>query len=257
MWDVLSLGLGIGASAAAVIAALWAVWKLGNRLWDLTLGRRRAQAALLDQVACTVSIVFIESILGVPLLITHPYGTTLREERTYRLPGAWVTVEPKDGAVQLFSITVTDPNMYYDITEMTSGVLNVKLGKDTFAHAGDLHDGEKLWILPGQRGYLRHYQLAKSSRHQHYWLSHNAAGAGAFSSEGTYCAGSYGTRSWETIPPDPAAITANTFTASRVGDDETRSREIFGPHVDNMPVIAAVRGQHSQSLLRRLFSRSA
>ena len=74
LWDVVSLGLGIGASAAAVIVASWGLWLLARRWWDRSFGRRHAQARILDQLSCSVSMVFIESQLGVPLFITHPYG---------------------------------------------------------------------------------------------------------------------------------------------------------------------------------------
>lgn len=48
-WHVLQLGLSIGATASAVTAAVWGLWKLGKRWWYSTFGLRKAQAAILDQ----------------------------------------------------------------------------------------------------------------------------------------------------------------------------------------------------------------
>ncbi|HEX7429256.1 MAG TPA: ETEC_3214 domain-containing protein, partial [Mycobacterium sp.] len=185
---------------------------VARRWWDRSFGRRHAQARILDQLSCSVSMVFIESQLGVPLFITHPYGDE-REERIYRLSGAWVAIQPKHGAVHLFSITITDPKMYYDISDMTRGVLKLKLGKDTFAHVNpEYHDSESLWFGTRQAGYLRHYFLGNSSGYLHYWLSFNAVGAGVFpSDEQPYQSGMYGKRGDR--PPNSTTITANTFTA--------------------------------------------
>ena len=240
VWDVVSLGLGIGASAAAVIGAAWGLWLLARRWWDRSFGRRHAQARILDQLSCSVSMVFIESRLGVPLFITHPYGDE-REERIYRLSGAWVAIQPKHGAVHLFSITITDPKMYYDISDMTRGVLKLKLGKDTFAHVNpEYHDSESLWFGTRQAGYLRHYFLGNSSGYLHYWLSFNAIGAGVFpSDEQPYQSGMYGKRGDR--PPNSTTITANTFTALDGSVEDEKGREVFGPHPDTLRLMWAAR----------------
>src|SRR6478735_3900008 len=143
-WDLLSLGLGIGSSAAAVAAALWGLWKLGRRLWNHTIGLRRAQAAVLDQLACTVSRAYVESLLGAPRFIPNPHARL--EERIYRLPGAWVAIQFKGDAVNLFSITITDADMWYRTTGITLGVIDLKLGYDTFAQASARYDGQQIWI---------------------------------------------------------------------------------------------------------------
>jgi hypothetical protein len=233
---LLSLGLGIGASAAAVAAGLRGLGLLVRRRWDQTIGRRHAQARILDELACTTSLAFIETKLGVPQFITHPYGGD-REERIYRLPGAWVAVEAKGGAVRLFSITITDPNMYYNVDGMTLGVVPLRLGKDTFAQARDSGD-EQLWIGARQAGYVRYYYAGNPGGYQHYWLSFNAAGAGRFKSHDRYASGIYGNEGDK--PPDPATITANTLAvlSPEAGlDDEVKRRYVFGPHVDQLRLV--------------------
>ncbi|MDX1885824.1 ETEC_3214 domain-containing protein [Mycolicibacterium sp. 120270] len=240
-WDLLSLGLGIGASAAAVIAAIWGLWQLGKKWWDRSFGRRHAQARILDQLACTVSMEFAESLLGVPLLITHPYVDD-REERTYRLPGAWVSIEPRGGAVHLFSITITDPKMFYNIDKLTFGILKLKLGKETFAQVdNNLHDGENQWLGARLAGYIRHYYLGNPGGYQQYWLSFNQVGAGAHPSIwGQYQSGIYGNQG--ASPPDPATITANTLTVSIGSVEEVKERLVFGPHNDQLRLLPGVLG---------------
>lgn len=94
-WHVLQLGLSIGASAAAVVVAAWGAWKLARRWWNATIGRRQAQAEILDQLACGLSLAYVESLLGVPRLIHRPSSDRHLEERIYPLPGAWVSIHQR------------------------------------------------------------------------------------------------------------------------------------------------------------------
>jgi hypothetical protein len=106
--SAISDGLQFGAAAVAVLGAGGTTYKYGVRRWKQTVGRRRAQTAILDQLCCTSSMAFVESKLGVPQFIVSNDGY---EQRFYRLPGAWVTVEPKDDAVRAFTITITDADI--------------------------------------------------------------------------------------------------------------------------------------------------
>lgn len=230
--DVLSLGLGIGSSAAAVLAAAFGAWKLGVRAWNATVGRRHAQAEILDQLACTVSQVFVEKLLGVPKF-------TLGEEHIYALPGAWVAIQFKDAAVYVISITITDPGMWYRTGGMTIGAIDLRLGEDTFAEAGNLHDGEHLWMGNKQSGYYRHYHFGGAGGgHQHFWLSFNAVGAGMFDfADGPYASGIYESPFHNgDVAPDPAKITVNTITVlSPTGSiNDVGDRELFGPHTETI-----------------------
>ena len=237
--EAVGVGLGIGASAAAVIAALWGLWRIGLGVWNRTLGRRHAQARILDQIACDVSLPYVESKIGVPIFITRPYGDE-REERIYRLAGAWVAIEAKSDAVFIFSITITDTKMFYDISEMTLGNLKLKLGKDTFANvSSSLHDGEDLWYGSRHAGYRRSYYLGNPGGYQHYWLSYNPVGSGIYPDGwGFYSSGVYGSNGDK--PPDPATITANTLTVLLHGTFESvQGRDTYGPHEDQLRLWAA------------------
>lgn len=231
-WHMLQLGLSIGASAAAVTAAIWGLWKLGQRRWNSTLGLRNAQAAILDQLACTVSLAYVENLLGVPRFI-------LGNERYYSLPGGWVGVQYKSDAVHLLSITISDSDLWYRTGGMTLETIDVKLGHDTFAdEASGRFDGQQLWIGNKQAGYYRHYHFGGAGGgHQHFWLSYNASGAGGIDWHGPYSSGTCGDDG-DTVP-DPAKITANTLTIlSPFGSvADVGNRGLFGPHIENLNLI--------------------
>jgi GHMP kinases N terminal domain len=212
VWSQLPTALGIGSSAAAVIAALWGLFRLGRKVWMLTAGRRRAQAAILDKLACGSSVWFIEAQLGVAQFVRQ---VDFRDQRIYRLPGAWVTVELMDNVVT-FSITITSAKMYYSTKRLTFGQLDLRLGQDTFAKAPDTFDGERRWIGARRSGYLRHYWFGNPGGYQNYWLSYNDAGAGEIAVSGLapadfeYASGKYGEKG--SVPQNPSSIVVNTLT---------------------------------------------
>jgi hypothetical protein len=94
--SAISDGLQFGAAAVAVIGASVTAEAYTRRRWKHTVGRRHTQTAILDELTYDISLEYIESNLGPPLFITYPDG---HEERLYRLSGAWVTVQPLNGAV--------------------------------------------------------------------------------------------------------------------------------------------------------------
>lgn len=59
--SAISDGLQFGAAAVAVLGAGGGAYKYGVRRWRQTVGRRRTQAAILDQLCCTSSLAFVES----------------------------------------------------------------------------------------------------------------------------------------------------------------------------------------------------
>jgi hypothetical protein len=230
-------GLQFGASAVAVIGAGGAAGAYGVRRWKQTVGRRRAQSAILDQLACASSLEFVESRLGVPQFVTH-LDLDGREERAYRLPGAWVLVQPVAGAVRAFSITITDPEMYYDIGPMTHGCINIRLGLDTFADGPTTSD-EAFEIGRRHATFVRYYDYGVQPGNQYYWLAFNGVGTGVFDHGTQYGTGIYsGTwRSGGDINEkraDPSGITANTLTVmSPAGNpNDMRDRVVHGPDFD-------------------------
>ena len=63
-----------GAAAVTVIGAVIAAVEYGRWRWKQTIGKRSAQTAILDELTCDISLEYIESKLGPPLLITYPDG---------------------------------------------------------------------------------------------------------------------------------------------------------------------------------------
>lgn len=242
-WHVLQLGLSIGASAAAVVGATWGLWRLGKGWWDRTIGRRRAQASILNGLACGMSLDYAETKLGIPQFITRPYQACAAEERIYRLPGAWVCIQAKGGAISLLSITITDSKMWYATGGITLGVIDLELGKDTFVKAPE-SDSVELWYGAHNAGYIRHYYGANPGGYQDYWLSHNEVGAGELNvSAENYATGIFGDTGG--TPPNTSSITANTLTvlAPDGNKDDFKDRLVFGPHIEQLRLLWSERSK--------------
>jgi hypothetical protein len=249
-WDSLSVGLGIGASAAALIAAAAGAAAFGIRQWRRTVGRRHTQTAILDQLACGSGLPFVEARLGLPKYITGPgEGPGAAEERIYRLPGAWVTVQAPNGVVTAFSITITDPKMYYDTAPLTLGAVAVLLGRSSFADAPP-SDSESVEIYARHATFVRFYDYGSTAAgNQYIWLAFNEIGAiggvdamagigGSGNFNGEYGTGAYssgGGKNAQSAPPDMSTIAVNTITVATYGHrDEIVTRGLHGPHPDTV-----------------------
>jgi len=246
-WDnVLSATVGV----TVLVGIAWAAIKFVlNPLADW-LGRRRAQAKRLDQLACGSSVEFVESLFGVAQFISSEDG---RQQRTYRQPGAWVMIEIVDNYVYAFSITVTSRWLHYSTKRLTFGLLNVKLGKSKFGPSGVGYEGERLWIGARRSGYLRRYYFGNPGGYQYYWLSYNMSGVGVFSrgdtdsmfvETGPFCSDPESPNRYNYEPAlDASGTTINTLTVlSPEGSvDQLTARHVLGPDEDRVRLASTIR----------------
>ena len=241
LWDWLPTALSSVDSAFAIIAGLLVVAgvviRLGIKGWRRTsFHRRRAQSEILDLLAIGRPLDVVESALGKPYLLSRQYGrdNQLVEERIYRLPGAWVTVQAADGAVEVYSITITDAEMYYDTGPATFDIVSVRLGRDTFADA-PTSDSESTQIYAHTATFVRFYDYGcNAAGGQYLWLAFNYAGAGVFSGGERYGTGSYGEGGGRYgTPPVLSDMTVNTLAVAADGNrDHMVERGLHGPHPD-------------------------
>jgi hypothetical protein len=231
--------------ALAVIVGV--ITKLPSRLWHRTrFHRRRAQAKILDQLAIGRPLETVESALGQPHLISRAYKREDEwiEERIYRLPGAWVTVQAPNRVIEVYSITITDAKMYYDTGTATLGIVPVRLGRDTFADAR-ASDDETLEIYARVATFVRFYDYGSTAAGgQYLWLAFNGLGAGVFDGgNGSYGKGRFAQSDFHYegngnvfgTPPDYAAITVNTLTVADFNNhDHMLRRGMQGPHPDDV-----------------------
>jgi hypothetical protein len=262
--DVVFRSLGAGAATAALLTLAWGTVKGGGKLMWAVFGRRRAQARLLDQLACGSSVDYVESLFGVAQFITFEDE---REQRTYHLPGAWVMVELNKRAVIAYSITITSRRMSYSIKRLTFGLQKVKLGKDKFGDHGIGYRGERLWIGAHRFGYTRCYYYGNPAGYQYYWLSYNMSGVGVLSaSEATPGLIERGVFAAQLSSPDSitdgdgvdaSGITVNTLTVLHPEGpvDQFNSRHILGPDEARVRLASTIRPPSDMSLRTRLRNR--
>ncbi|TQC41717.1 hypothetical protein EEB14_53105 [Rhodococcus sp. WS4] len=227
--------LTFGAATVTIVGASPKAFNAARRAWTSTGGRRGAQAAILDKLACGSTQAFVDELLGTPQFVTIVDN---RDQRIYRLPGAWVAVEIHEGAVMAFSITITQRSMCYSVSQHTRGLMHACLGKSTFAEARTRvsPSGEFCWVGANRTGYLEHYSFGNPGGYQEFWLSYSRCGTGemAMPQPFEFRSGSYSepnTTAGE--EPDRSTITANTLTvlgplAAKGARDQMLARNVLG-----------------------------
>lgn len=252
LWNSVAVGLGAGAAGATVLSAMWGAGQLIRKRWNRTLGRRRSQAELLDQLACGSSLEFVEALLGIPQFLEKLDD---REQRIYQLTGVWVLIEIHERAVLSFSITVTDPRMYYSTDRLTFGHLPIQLGRSTFENVPHHPNGARVWTGARRYGYLQHYYFGNPGSYQDYWISHNMCGAAATRpssfwrsvDSGTYVTdgdNSLRDGQHDNVPPEVLSTIANTLTVlgpRRIlgtnVKEQLMSRDVLGPDHDTVRLV--------------------
>ncbi|WP_405058612.1 hypothetical protein OG474_38610 [Kribbella sp. NBC_01505] len=159
--------LGVPPIAAKNVARMWR---------RSTFGRRRAQARLLDQLACGEPITRVETWLGFAVVAE---GDT----RTYELPGAWVQVTEANEVVASFSVTIRSSRMWYDASRLTVGNLPIRLGRSTFSDIDPRGTAPDSAYAEGNRrvGYVQSYYFGNPGHYQAYVVGYNIIGAGGVS----------------------------------------------------------------------------
>jgi hypothetical protein len=178
---------------------------------------------------------------GLPAEQAPPEGTSMQEpmhEYLYRTKHAWLQViVGETGAVARFSVTVTDPRFKFSVGRLTWGHLNIRLGHSRFSDI-DVWEGS-LWgrslrIGAHNHEYAEAYYFGNPGLYQHFVLSANEEGTGAFgysiAHDGPGFASSGNLASNDALPLrhefDPSAeyaarfradTTINTLTIARPG----------------------------------------
>lgn len=235
----------------------WAAIRFGLNPLAARLARRRAQSKLLDQLACGSSIAYVDSLFGAAQFITY---SNQREQRTYRLPGAWVMIEIADARVIAFSITITNRRMHYNTKRLTHSFVDINLGKDAFNEHEKYCDGEQYWMAAYRWGYARTYYVGRPGAYLRFVLSHNMSGAGNLSSSKSLPSGEIYSGAF-TQTGDPFAlairtngITANTLTVihPEAPSRELLDRNIHGPDESHLRMATAIKPPDNRTVRDRL-----
>jgi hypothetical protein len=164
----------VSETAAAIVAIYGSLYVLGRlliRAWRRTVGRRRQQSQLLDQLACGEPIERVNTWLGLPV-------SSSGDGYTYDLPGCWVFITEAEGVVESFAITIRDSRMYYRTRLLTAGMYDLKLGRSTFGDTGLGKESGYMWIGARRMGARVSISGANPSLYQEFSFGFNDAGIG-------------------------------------------------------------------------------
>jgi hypothetical protein len=185
----LPVDLGIGASAAAVVAAAIGVCRWSASYYRRSIGSRRDVAGRLNQLAAGVTTQWVEERFGSPAFVRSVGSATATDrqavtELIYWTRHAWVQVlTDEHGAVVRFSITVTDSKFKFRIHDLTLNHLSIKLGHNRFSEIqvpSIEPEGYSLRVGAHNFEYSEAYYFGNPGNYQHFVLSHNDSGTGIF-----------------------------------------------------------------------------
>ncbi|TCO37334.1 hypothetical protein EV646_12412 [Kribbella antiqua] len=159
------------AAIVAIYGSLYVLGRLTIRAWRRTVGRRRQQSQLLDQLACGEPIERVNTWLGLPV-------SSSGDGYTYDLPGCWVFITEAEGVVESFAITIRDSRMYYRTRLLTAGMYDLKLGRSTFGDIGLGKESGYTWIGARRMGARVLISGANPSLYQEFSFAFNDAGIG-------------------------------------------------------------------------------
>jgi hypothetical protein len=132
-WGEMSAVLSEFATLSAALAAVWASIIVLRRLWRATVGSRNNQRRIIDRLFPGAHLRYLENLLGPPTLIGRRDATG--SVRRYRLLDCWISAGYKHGASEWISITVTDAKFVPRTDRFTRGLIDVRLGRDSFVTA--------------------------------------------------------------------------------------------------------------------------
>ncbi|QZY44621.1 hypothetical protein [Mycolicibacterium austroafricanum] len=240
MLDWLKEGLTIADSGFAVlggliVAAVYSIKPLRRRWQRRPSQVQKQQAEILDQLGLGRPLETIEAALGSPHLLNRwntPDGQS--EDRIYRLPGAWVVLYPREGAVAAYSITITDADLYYDTGKITRGIVPVRLGRSVFADARTEGAADALEVYAHFITFYRYYDYgANAAGGQFIWLAFNHAGAGDFDGVSAGDWEKHRTAHERAEASDLSRITVNTIAICGWDLQPTLlNHGVYGPHPD-------------------------
>lgn len=240
MLEWLKDGLTIADSGFAVlggliVAAGYSIKPLRRRWQRRPSQVQKQQAEILDQLGLGRPLETIEAVLGSPHLLNRwntPEGQS--EERIYRLPGAWVVLQAREGAVAAYSITITDADLYYDTGKITRGIVPVCLGRSVFADARTEGAADALEVYARFTTFHRYYDYGvNAAGGQFIWLAFNQGGAGDFDGASAWDWQKHTTTHERAAACDLSRITVNTIAICGWDLHPTMLNQgVYGPHPD-------------------------
>jgi hypothetical protein len=180
--------LGLAAAIVAIAGGALAAYRGLAAMYGRTVGSRRRLSKRLNQLAGGVTIRWVEDRLGGPAFVrefktTHTASWLGHRELVYRNKHAWIQIlADEHDAVVRFSVTVTDPKFRFQISDLTSGQLNAKLGRTSFSSVQTPLQplGRSRRVGAHNFEYAEAYWFGNPGNYQWYVFSYNDVGTGHF-----------------------------------------------------------------------------
>lgn len=184
-WNSVFELVSAAAALAALLGAGWGLIQVCRRIWRASIGSRRHQRRLIGRLFPGAHRTYIEGLLGPPTLVARRGNDS--SVRRYRLPDCWISVGYRAGAAEWVSVTVTDRRFSVRTRDLTQGLIDVRLGRDSFEKATTwFHErgGNGLSIGQKEQSYVELCDGPTAHRSQKALLAYTNLGSGVLRHDG-------------------------------------------------------------------------
>jgi hypothetical protein len=180
LWNFLGQFASVFAAVAAAVpfvAAMQSWYKSG-------IGSRRDLKRRLTQMIVGVTSDHVRSLFGVPIMLQLAPGVEGPTDYVFMTNHAWIVARIRDGAVEEWSVTVTDRKFKFDLRDLTRGLVEGTLGHSTFADVVKKPNGVYEERGAATYSYTEGRYFGRPSAYQTFVFMYNQEGIGPFVESG-------------------------------------------------------------------------
>jgi hypothetical protein len=177
----------LGLAVLGALISFKAIWELVQRWYAHGVGSRRHWQGQLDQLANGTTDEYMNGLLGTPVFkknMTLGVGTDGETkhfiDRIFSTPHAWVVTRSEDGRVAAWSVTITDPEFWWEISLVTFGEASGRLGRASFTKLLSRSDGQYLSNGAHDFVFAEAAYYGSPAGYQTFVYMHNQGGTGGF-----------------------------------------------------------------------------
>jgi hypothetical protein len=177
--DAASL-LGLFATVFAAVAAAVPFGVSTRNWWMRSFGSRRQLSKRLSKVAVGVTLDYVKSLFGTPLMQKDAYNVAGAVDYIFMTDHAWIVARIRSGEVLAWSVTVTDKRFKVDLGNLTFGLVKGKRGRSRFSDVVEQPSGVVEEVGSVSYAYAERTYFGRPSAYQSFVFMHSMQGVGTF-----------------------------------------------------------------------------
>lgn len=174
-WNFLALFATVFAAVAAAVPFAASI----RNWWMRRFGSRRELRRRLGKMAVGVTLDYVKSLFGTPLMQKDAYDVPGAVEYIFMTDHAWIVARIRGGEVLAWSVTVTDKKFKMDFQDLTFGLVQGELGHSHFSDVVKEPSGFIEEVGSVSYCYAERKYFGRPAAYQSFVFMHNMEGIGS------------------------------------------------------------------------------